>query len=43
MAMAFATIGFWTTQAGNLYSLWWGIGAFLSGWIAFRLRSYRTS
>ena len=34
MAMAFATIGFWTTQAGNLYSLWWGIGAFLSGWIA---------
>ena len=34
MAMAFATIGFWTTQAGNLYSLWWGVGAFLSGWIA---------
>lgn len=34
MAMTFATIGFWTTQAGNLYSLWWGIGAFLSGWIA---------
>lgn len=34
MAMAFATIGFWTTQAGNLYSLWWGLGAFLSGWIA---------
>jgi ABC-2 type transport system permease protein len=34
MAMTFATIGFWTTQAGNVYSLWWGIGAFLSGWIA---------
>jgi ABC-2 type transport system permease protein len=34
MAMTFATIGFWTTQAGNLYSLWWGVGAFLSGWIA---------
>ena len=34
MALAFATIGFWTTQAGNLYSLWWGIGAFLSGLIA---------
>ena len=34
MAMAFATIGFWTTQAGNIYSLWWGVGAFLSGWIA---------
>jgi ABC-2 type transport system permease protein len=34
MAMAFATISFWTTQAGNIYSLWWGMGAFLSGWIA---------
>ena len=34
MALAFATIAFWTTQAGNLYSLWWGMGAFLSGWIA---------
>jgi ABC-2 type transport system permease protein len=34
MAMAFATISFWTTQAGNIYSLWWGVGAFLSGWIA---------
>lgn len=34
MAMTFATIGFWTTQAGNIYSLWWGLGAFLSGWIA---------
>jgi ABC-2 type transport system permease protein len=34
MAMTFATIGFWTTQAGNIYSLWWGVGAFLSGWIA---------
>ena len=34
MSLAFATIGFWTTQAGNLYALWWGIGAFLSGWIA---------
>ena len=34
MALAFATIGFWTTQAANLYSLWWGVGAFLSGWIA---------
>jgi ABC-2 type transport system permease protein len=33
-SMAFATIGFWTTQAGNIYSLWWGMGAFLSGWIA---------
>lgn len=34
MAMAFGLIGFWTTQSGNLYSLWWGAGAFLSGWIA---------
>jgi ABC-2 type transport system permease protein len=34
MSLAFATIGFWTTQAGNLYALWWGVGAFLSGWIA---------
>jgi ABC-2 type transport system permease protein len=33
MAMAFATVGFRTTQVGNLYSLWWGAGAFLSGWI----------
>ncbi|MGH8925674.1 MAG: ABC transporter permease [bacterium] len=34
MSMAFATIGFRTTQAANVYSLWWGAGAFLSGWIA---------
>ena len=34
MAMSFATIAFWTTQAANFYSLWWGMGAFLSGWIA---------
>jgi ABC-2 type transport system permease protein len=34
MAMAFALIGFWSTQCANLYSLWWGAGAFLSGWIA---------
>lgn len=34
MAMAFAAIAFWTTQAGNIYSLWWGMGAFLSGWVA---------
>ncbi len=34
MAMAFATIAFWTTQTGNIYSLWWGLGSFLSGWIA---------
>ena len=34
MSMAFALVGFWTTQSGNLYSLWWGAGAFLSGWVA---------
>ena len=34
MSMAFATIGFRTTRAGSIYSLWWGAGAFLSGWIA---------
>ena len=34
MSMAFALIGFWSTQCANLYSLWWGAGAFLSGWIA---------
>lgn len=33
MAMAFATIGFWSTQAASIYYLWWGTGAFLSGWI----------
>ena len=34
MAMSFALIGFWSTQSSNLYLLWWGAGAFLSGWIA---------
>jgi ABC-2 type transport system permease protein len=34
MALAFSMGTFWTTQVGNLYSLWWGGGAFLSGWIA---------
>lgn len=34
MGMAIATITFWTTQAANIENLWWGIGAFLSGWIA---------
>lgn len=34
MGLAFATIAFWTTQAANTFSLWWGMGAFLSGWIA---------
>jgi ABC-2 type transport system permease protein len=34
MSLAFCTIGFRTTQAANVYSLWWGAGAFLSGWIA---------
>lgn len=34
MSFAFAMVSFWSTQVGNLYSLWWGAGAFLSGWVA---------
>jgi ABC-2 type transport system permease protein len=34
MSSAFALIGFWTTQSANVYMLWWGVGAFASGWIA---------
>lgn len=34
MSLTFAMGAFWTTQSDNLYSLWWGAGAFLSGWIA---------
>jgi ABC-2 type transport system permease protein len=30
---AFAMIAFWSTQARNVYSLWVGVGQFLSGWI----------
>jgi ABC-2 type transport system permease protein len=34
MSSTFALIGFWTTQSNNVYLLWWGLGAFASGWIA---------
>ncbi len=34
MASAFGMIAFWSTQSANVYSLWWGVGQFLSGWIA---------
>jgi ABC-2 type transport system permease protein len=34
MSSTFALIGFWTTQSNNVYMLWWGLGAFASGWIA---------
>ncbi len=34
MATAFAMISFWSTQSENLYSLFYGVGQFLSGWIA---------
>lgn len=34
MALAFAMGTFWSTQTANLYYLWWGAGAFLSGWVA---------
>jgi ABC-2 type transport system permease protein len=34
MASTFALVGFWTTQSANVYMLWWGLGSFVSGWIA---------
>jgi len=34
MSSAFGVLGFWSTQVANLYSLWFGVGQFLSGWIA---------
>ncbi len=34
MASTFALVGFWTTQSANVYMFWWGMGAFVSGWIA---------
>ncbi len=34
MGTTFAMLGFWSTQTRNLFSLWWGVGQFLSGWIA---------
>jgi len=34
MSSAFAMIAFWSTQSSNVYSFWYGVGQFLSGWIA---------
>ena len=34
MGTVFGMISFWSTQSANLYYLWFGIGQFLSGWIA---------
>lgn len=34
IACSFAMLGFWSTQVRNLYQLWWGVGQFLSGYIA---------
>lgn len=34
MASAFGMIAFWSTQSANVFSLWWGVGQFTSGWIA---------
>jgi ABC-2 type transport system permease protein len=34
MATTFGMIAFWSTQSNNLFSLWFGVGQFLSGWIA---------
>jgi len=34
MTSAFGVLAFWSTQVGNLFQLWFGVGQFLSGWIA---------
>jgi len=34
MSCAFAVLAFWSTQVANLCSLFYGVGQFLSGWIA---------
>lgn len=34
MASTVALLGFWSTQTTNLWMLWWGLGSFLSGWVA---------
>ncbi|HET8681165.1 MAG TPA: ABC-2 family transporter protein [Micromonosporaceae bacterium] len=33
-AAIFASLAFWTTRVGQVYGLWWGCAAFLSGWLA---------
>jgi ABC-2 type transport system permease protein len=34
MSTTFGMVSFWSTQSGHLYGVWFGIGQFLSGWIA---------
>lgn len=34
MASTFALLGFWSTQVGNVWMFWWGLGSFTSGWVA---------
>jgi len=34
MSCAFAMSAFWSTQSSSLYNLWYGVGQFLSGFIA---------
>lgn len=34
MGTAFAMLSFWSTQSMNIFSLWFGVGQFLSGFIA---------
>ena len=34
MAATCALVGFWSTQTTNLWMLWWGLGSFVSGWVA---------
>lgn len=34
MSSTFGLVGFWSTQSSNLYLVWWGLGAFVSGLVA---------
>jgi ABC-2 type transport system permease protein len=34
MGTFFGMISFWSTQSANLFGFWYGIGQFLSGWMA---------
>jgi ABC-2 type transport system permease protein len=34
MSATFGVIGFWSTQSNNVYMVWWGTGAFVSGLVA---------
>ncbi|MGL5811492.1 MAG: ABC transporter permease [Nocardioides sp.] len=34
MGQTVALLGFWSTQTTNIWMLWWGLGSFVSGWVA---------